>query len=299
MSRNKIKPDMDKDKKNILQMDVKDIFNIYILNSDVSPKVLVMILVGLVGVVVYGYFGIYPKYLDYRESKLRVDHAQKQLSGYQAKLDEMPELQEKLDVLTNEAKIKSKTLSHNMEDGLFLIGLDKRMRSLDINLIDYSIKNIVNYPDFYAIPMSLNVEGDYRKVRELITYLEEQENVTQVMDYSMTAKKTEEKKEVAKKVYWTRDDRKYHIDKTCPEMVPGDVLYGTSAQSGGRNADPKCVGDVSNTVEVEVTSKARGNISANIQFLVYSSEKDILKLDTDKPQDWKSGKYNPFQDTLR
>lgn len=290
--------DTNKDKKSILQMDVKDIFNKDFLRSDVSPKTLIVIILGVVGLIAYGYFGIYPKYIQYKNSELRVANAQKELNGYQEKLDEMPILQEKLRSLTDEANEKSKSLSHDMEDGLFLIGLDKTVRSLGINLKDYTIQNIVNYPDFYAIPMSINVEGDYRKVRDLISYLEEQENVTQVMDYSMVAKKTEEKKEINKRVYWTRQDKHYHLDKTCQDMVPGDVLYGTASQSGGRTPDPKCVGNASNTVEVEVISKAKGDISANIQFIVYSSDKDMLKLKTDQPQNWKPGKYNPFQDTV-
>lgn len=200
--------------------------------------------------------------------------------------------------MEKEIGVKSRKLSYDMEDGLFIIGLDKMIRELDIILKDYSIGDIAEYEKFYGIPMTLNIEGDYRRVRELIYFIEEQKNITQVMEYSINTKKTESKKEISKRVYWTRNDTNYHLNKTCPSMIGGDVLYGTPAQSGGRKPDSECVGDISNTIDVEITSDAKGDVSANINFIIYSSENNNIKLETDKPESWKPGKYNPFQDTL-
>ncbi|HSQ88643.1 type 4a pilus biogenesis protein PilO [Romboutsia sp.] len=298
MSKDKNNIDEVKEKKNISQMDVNNLFKRDILKQNISPKSAAIIIGVLVGIAVYGYLFVYPKFMEYKTTKSNLENVQSELLEYQQKLDKIPMLQERLDALTKEAKIKSKRLSHDMEDGLFLIGLDKVIRDLGIRLINYTIEDSVDYDNFYAIPMSLSVEGDYRRVRELIYYLENQKNITQVMNYSMATKMTETKKEINKRVYWTRGDTYYHLDKSCPSMVKGDILYGTPAQSGARKPDPDCVEDISNTIEVQVTSKASGDVSANIKFIVYSSEKDIIKLDTDKPENWKSGKYNPFEDTL-
>ena len=287
-----------KGKKSILETDIKDLFNDDIFKKEVSTKG-IFISIGVVLVLgLYGYFLIYPKFNEFSASKDNLESAISELNKYQQELEELPIKKERLDDLTKEAKIKSQKLSHDMEDGLFLIGLDKIIKSLDIRLLSYQISDSVDYTNFYAIPMSLSVEGDYRRVRELVDYLEEQKNITQVMDYSMSAKMTEIKNETSKRVYWTREDTKYHLDKGCSSMPEGNVLYGTSSQSGGRQPDPDCVGDISNTIEVQVTSNASGDISANINFIVYSSDKDIIKLDTDNPSTWKPGKYNPFQDTL-
>ncbi|MEG2246100.1 MAG: hypothetical protein RR942_16995 [Romboutsia sp.] len=98
-------------------------------------------------------------------------------------------------------------------------------------------------------------------------------------------------------VYWTRNDTNY-LDKRCSTMVEGDVLYGTSSKSGGRKLDQNCVGDISNTIDVKVISKASGDISATINFIVYSSDKYRIKLETDNLSTWKPGKYNPFQNTI-
>lgn len=287
-----------KEKKSILQMDVKDLFKSYILKMEISPKVAFISIAVLVGIGLYGYFMVYPKYIKYKSTVANLENVQSELLQYQQRMNEIPILEEKLSALTNESKIKSKKLSHDMEDGLFLIGLDKMINDLELTLKNYKIDEIVDYDKFYAIPMSIDIEGDYRRVRELIYFLEEQKNFTQVMDYSMNAKITETKKEVSKRIYWTRGDKHYHLDKSCTHMVEGEVLYGTPNQSGGRTPDPVCVGDISNTIDVEVTSSAKGDISANIKFIVYSSDKDIIKLETDNPETWKPGKYNPFQDTL-
>lgn len=287
-----------KEKKSIWQTDIKDLFKFGNSRNELGASGVLIIIGIILFLGVYGYFIIYPKFTEFVSSKSNLESAVDELNKYEKELEALPIKQDQLDNLTREARIKGQQLSHDMEDGLFLIGLDKFIRSLDIRLLNYQISDSIDYTNFYAIPMSLNVEGDYRRVRELIYYLEEQKNITQVMDYNMSAKMTESKKEITKRVYWTRGDSNYHLDKNCTKMIEGNVLYGTSTQSGGRNPDPDCVGDISNTIDVEVTSKAKGDVTANINFIVYSSDKDMIKLETDNPSSWKPGKYNPFQDTL-
>ncbi|MGL4911777.1 MAG: type 4a pilus biogenesis protein PilO [Romboutsia sp.] len=298
MNSDKNNIDEKKEQKSIWQMDVKDLFKSDALKKDISPKgaiisICILCLIGL-----YGYFIVYPKFNEYNVALNNLESAQSELLKYQQKLEEMPILEKRFGELQKEANVKSRELSHDMEDGLFLIGLDNKMRSLGIKLKNYNIEDSIPYDNFYAIPMTLNIEGDYRRVRDLIYFLEEQENITQVMDYSMNTKMTEIKKEISKRVYWTRGDSNYHLDKTCPDMVEGDILFGIPAQSGGRKPDSECVGDIANTIDVEITSTANGDVTASIRFIVYSSDNDIMKLETDKPENWKPGKYNPFQDTL-
>lgn len=49
----------------------------------------------------------------------------------------------------------------------------------------------------------------------------------------------------------------------------------------------------------DIYTDIKGDISAKIQFIAYNWERDILKFDTGKSQDWKSEEYNPFQYTLK
>ena len=76
----------------------------------------------------------YPKYTEYKSTVSNLEAAQGELLQYKQRMDEIPLLEEKLSDLTREAKVKSKKLSHDMEDGLFLIGLDKMINDLEITL---------------------------------------------------------------------------------------------------------------------------------------------------------------------
>lgn len=298
MNSEKVKVEEPKEKKSIWQTDVKDLFKSDALKKDINPKsaIIVVGILALVGL--YGYFIVYPKFNEYQVASRNLETSQGELSQYQKKLEELPILKKKYEALEEEAQIKSKELSHDMEDGLFLIGLDKMIKTLEITLKNYSIDEIVKYDNFYGIPMTLNVEGDYRRIRELIYFLENQKNITQVMDYNMNTKITESTVETAKRVYWTRGDSNYHLDRACSNMVPGEVLWNTAKLSGGRKPDSQCVGDVSNTIDVETTTTAHGEVYSSIKFIVYSSGNDAIQLDTDNPGEWTPGKYNPFQDTL-
>lgn len=298
MNNDKNNIDEVKEKKSIWQTDIKDLFKRDSIKKDMSTKGIIIVICTVALLGVYSYFIVYPKFNEYKVSSNNLETAQSELLQYKQRLEEMPILKERYSDLEREAEVKSKGLKHDMEDGLFLIGLDKMIRTLEITLKSYNIEESVSYDNFYAIPMSINVEGDYRRVRELIYFLENQKNITQVMDYSMNTKMTESKTETTKRVYWTRADSNYHLDKACPSMLEGEVLWGTPKQSGNRNPDSECVGDISNTIDIEVTSTAKGDVSTSIKFIVYSSDKNIMRLDTDNPAEWTPGKYNPFQDTL-
>ena len=133
---NNDKLDEEKEKKNILQMDVKDLFKSDILKQDISPKMALIVIGILLTIGLYGYFIIYPKYTEYKSTVSNLEAAQGELLQYKQRMDEIPLLEEKLSDLTREAKVKSKKLSHDMEDGLFLIGLDKMIMFIFISPIN-------------------------------------------------------------------------------------------------------------------------------------------------------------------
>ena len=90
----------------------------------------------LIGVFAYGFVFVYPKYSEYKATKESVNVANTELLGYKEKLIRMPELEESLSAAKRKLVVKSRTLNHDMMDGLFLIGLDKQLKSLDVNLVE-------------------------------------------------------------------------------------------------------------------------------------------------------------------
>ena len=237
----------------------------------------------------------------------------------QSKINEMPIKEEKLDSLNREIKVKSRMLSHNMEDGMFLIGLSNLMEDVSVDLVEYSMEEPIPYETFYAIPTTISVRGDYRHIREIMYYMEEQKNMTQILDYNMETYIPEEKKEETtnnnqstitpdKTVYWTNSGTAYHKENCTvleEEKVTNkeNVSVGAPSLSGKSLACQVCKPYTESQVNINpkevVKPKSNGTIEATFKFMMYSSDNPIIELDNDNPSEWKPGKYNPFATTSR
>lgn len=291
-----------------------------ILKREVSTKEALIAIGVLILVFIYGFIFIYPKYSEYKATKQNVDTAKTELSSYQGKLDNMPQLEKDLSVAKNDLVEKSRKLNHDMMDGLFLIGLDKQLKSTGVNLVEYTPEEPIKYDTFYAIPTTISLRGNYKNVREIMYYLEEQKNITQILDYSMDSyiepqrenvsgsQSNEFKKQPVNidKVYWTLDNHTYHSTDSCPNLKnsTGVLVSGPLKESEKTVADTTCVASGSdvannNNVSTQVTSspKAKGDVTATFKFIMYTSEDPKLELDVDDPNKWKPGKYNPFVQT--
>lgn len=292
-----------------------------ILQKELSVKEVLAVL-GICGVIgVYGYFFVYPGYQEYKLAADNLEGINTQIVEYENRMSEMPALQEKLSSLQSEVKVKSRMLAHNMEDGMFMIGLSKVMDGVSVDLVDYSVDDVVPYETFYAIPTSITVRGDYRHVREVMYYLEEQKNMTQILDYSMETYIPEESSQNStsntatttitadSQVYWTRTSSAYHksvctVLELEKDANGGEFSSGTSSDSGITSACQVCKpyteSIVSSQTEVENTSpKSTGLVEATFKFIMYSSENTTIELDNDDASTWKPGKYNPFTTTTR
>ncbi|MGL6104665.1 hypothetical protein [Romboutsia sp.] len=290
-----------------------------ILQRDLNTKEM-LVAIGICGVVfAYGYMCIYPQYKDYQSKVSTLKGINAEITKYEDGISELPIKKEKLDNLNKEIKIKSRMLSHNMEDGMFLIGLSKLMKEVNVDLLDYSMDEVVPYETFYAIPTSISVRGDYRHVREIMYYLEEQKNMTQTLDYSMTTyiPKEEENKSNSNNdsviipdsiVYWTTKGLSYHKEG-CTILEEEKVLSGykyssgSATQSGKNTACQVCkpyTTQISNQPQEEPEKpKSNGTVEATFKFIMYSSENPVLDLENDDSSKWKPGKYNPFTTTSR
>ena len=288
-----------------------------ILQKELNTKE-ILIGLGITGVVLaYGFLSVYPKYTQLQSAKSELEGIQSEVSLYEAKMSSMPQLEDKLNSLNRELDIKSKILSHNMEDGMFLIGLSKLMDDVYVDLVDYSMEDKIMYESFYAIPTTLTVRGDYRNVREIMYYLEEQKNMTQILDYSMKTH-IEETTETStsdvttklvpdSNVYWTESGAAYHkescsILETEKSANDGNVKEGESSISGKNTACQVCKPYTEETVSESTTStesfKAKGQVEATFKFMMYSSDNPTLELENDDSSTWKPGKYNPFTSTI-
>lgn len=291
-----------------------------ILQKELSTKE-VLTGLGIFGaVLVYGFVFIYPKYQEYKSIASTLNSVETEITQYENRISEMPMLQEKLDDLDRELKVKSKKLSHNMEDGMFLIGLSKLMDDVSVDLIEYSMEESIPYDTFYAIPTTVSVRGDYRHIREIMYYLEEQKNMTQILDYTMQTyipeeNNTENTNNVTTSivpdahVYWTESGVAYHKQECTvleEEKVAntGKYLEGAPSASNKNAACQVCKPYTEVKVNQPQTTtttkpKSKGEIEATFKFIMYSSDNPRLELENDDASKWKPGKYNPFTTTSR
>ena len=286
--------------KNFLKMDVKDI-----LKTDISIKnILIMVCIGL-GVVFYGYFGLYPKYKEYIDTTKKLKSAQSKLASYQDEIIQMPRLKDKLSILNSELNIKKNKLSHDMEDGLFLIGLNKKMEEHNITLLNYEIEEAKNYNSFYAVPTTITLRGNYRDVRDLMSYLEQQENTTQVLDFNMKEYIDKDNTQFVnnsinltqdRTVYWIQDESKYHLNKDCSLISKEQpLLEGKLLDNSKENiCNPCLLNESINNIQSNPQLKSTGIVESKFKFIMYSKENPTMHLDTVKPWSWRVGKFNPF-----
>lgn len=301
-----------------------------ILQKDLNFKETMLVL-GIVGlVVVYVMVFVYPGYSEYKASLNNLKQIETQINTYQSQIDNMPTLESQLANLTEEVKAKSKMLSHNMEDGMFLIGLSKIMDGVNVDLVGYTVEDPKPYNTFYAIPTTIEVRGNYNSIREVMEYLEQQKNMTQILDYSMETYIEEEKTEsttqqnsstngtivtnIYDKIGWTLNGNSYH-EVNCPTLLEEAKAFGGSfmqaAPPAGYTAADDCnpvIGTVTSqdstsnesaSGETTESPKSKGDIVANFKFIMYSSENPNIELKNDDFTTWKPGKWNPFKTTTR
>ena len=296
------------------------------LQKELNTKEIIMGLGIASAIFAYGFVSIYPKYTQLQSAKTELEGINTNIELYEAKLSTMPELEDKLQNLEREMKVKSRMLSHNMEDGMFLIGLSKMMDGVYVDLVDYTMEEAIPYESFYAIPTTITVRGDYKHVREVMYYLEEQKNMTQILDYNMKTYMEEETSETSSNsvantttklvpdshVHWTEAGAAYH--KAECEVLAGDksvegavAKEGDPATSGKNTACQVCkpyseqqvTEQVQTQTQTTTKPKAKGDIEATFKFMMYSSDNPVLELEKDNPNNWKPGKYNPFKTTSR
>lgn len=289
-----------------------------ILQKELNAKEVLAVL-GVAGAIaVYGFVFIYPKYTDFKLANDNLSNIESQIKEYEDRINEMPNLQSNLDSLTSELNVKSRKLAHNMEDGMFLIGLSKIMDNYSVDLVSYAVEEAIPYETFYAIPTAIEVRGDYRNVREIMYYMESQKNMTQILDYSMENYIEEKESDVNTNVaatklmdsvvYWTDSESTVFHKEYCGilhnEIAEGRKLSSGAYVSSGKVGPcevckPYTINTVSNQPEVVENPRATGEVVATFKFVMYSADNPTLDLNNDDASKWGPGKYNPFKTTSR
>jgi Tfp pilus assembly protein PilO len=298
-----------------------------ILQKELNTKEVLLVLGIVTLIVIYGAVFIYPRYAEYKAYATILEQIENQISTYKGRINELPQLESKLNNLTKEIEVKSKILSYNMEDGMFLIGLSKLMDAVNVDLVEYYVEESKSYHAFYAIPTTIKVRGNYKNVREVMNYLEQQNNITQILDYNMETYIDEEESDTANvsslnssvttndlsysDIGWTLNSNLYH-NKDCSILEEEAQQFGGSFIQAAPPNNYKACSDCKpilstktsqgnivqeSSIDNNEVPKAKGDIIAKFSFIMYSSENPKIELDNDDFTTWNPGKWNPFTTT--
>ena len=286
-----------------------------ILKKELSMKDVFIVIAVILSVIIYIFIFIYPKYDDFIAAKKELKNLEFYKNTFEERINEMSVLQETLDNLIEERDSKSRQLAYNMEDGMFLIGLSKKLQEYNVELINYTIEDTIQYNSFYAIPTNIELKGDYKNVRAIIDYMQNQKNITQILDYNITAYIEENSNEEATNesiiidsvVYWIDDseDNLYHkidCDILKDEIInsDGEISHGSHIDSNKENpcevCKPYTINEEATQIDISIPIST-GNVLATFKFIMYSSNNPTLDLNNDESSTWEPGKFNPFTTT--
>ena len=279
-----------------------------ILQKDLNLKE-ILIITGIFGIVIT-YIGVFllPRYNEYKNTVSQLKEIEQNITNYESEISTLSILKKQLSSIENEIENERKKLSYNMEDGMFLVGLSNLINSLDVDLVSYTVDDTISYSNFYAIPTTIEVRGNYNYIRRIMSYLEEQKNTTQILDYSMETyidedatntqqTETQSSAEIVSDsvVYWTNSGSMYH-KQVCSilnleQTNSGEAVQsGTADESGKSSPCETCkpYTTVSSSVQqVENTDpKATGDIVARFKFIMYSTENPKYGLGIEDYNDW-------------
>ena len=292
-----------------------------ILQKELNLKETLLV-IGIFGILI-GYIVVFllPKYNECKNTISKLREIDQNISSYESKISTLSILEKQLSTIEKEIEYEKKQLSHNMEDGMFLVGLSNIINSLDVDLVSYIMEDTISYGEFYAIPTTIEVRGNYNYIRHIMSYLEQQKNTTQILDYSMETYIDEDKTDTQEietqssietvtdsVVYWTDSGSMYH-KQVCSilnleQQSSGDAIQsGTANESGKTSPCETCKPYTTLSAEVEMVEKtepkATGDITARFKFIMYSTENPKFGLNIEDYNEWQPGKYNPFTSTTR
>ena len=286
-----------------------------ILQKELNKKEILLAIVVILIAGLYGYMIVYPKYIEYKSIYNELSKVESEIKSHEEEIFLYPHRETKLKRLTSTLDIKTRKLDHNMEDGIFLMGLSDFMDRVSVDLLGYNIGEVINYEKFYAIPTTLTIRGDYEQVREVMNYIETQSNMTQILDYNIESYiETQEEKVVVEKekviddvVYWVNNGESYHeygcgLFQEAKEEYDNDFNKGSHEKSGINDACEVCkpytIVETEHVVE-QAPPKANGKVTATYEYIMYSSNDPTSELEDINPNTWNSGKDNPFVDTVK
>ncbi|MGQ9558203.1 MAG: type II secretion system protein GspM [Desulfurispora sp.] len=155
--------------------------------ANVSLKKLLLILCFFLAAAAFYYFQLAPLRQHLQELQQQVEQKKAQLSALRSRTARANQAQQELQQARLDWQNTSGVLQTRMDDGLFLVQFGQQLRQQQVQLNKLTPGAILDLNFMLCLPLSLEMQGLYPHVLEIINYLENASNLTSLSQLSFMA----------------------------------------------------------------------------------------------------------------
>lgn len=163
------------------------------MKLEITPrdKKIVTYLLPVLIIGVFSWYFLFPQVREYVSTKKAISETREnivQLNAANKRMEKGLQSQEETRVQHAAA---SKKFSHIMQDGLFIVNLDRKLVAENVGLTVFRPMDIQDKEFYYILPVEVVLKGDYNSIIAVIDFLENQANLTELREIAFEAVKPE------------------------------------------------------------------------------------------------------------
>lgn len=163
------------------------------MKLEVTPrdkKILTYLLPVLVLAILFWYF-LFPQVKDYLATQKAISQAEENITQLRAANKQMEQELQSLEETQKQLTETSKKFSANMQDGLFIVNLSRKLVAESVGLAVFRPLEIQDKEFYYILPVEVELKGDYNRIITVIDFLENQANLTELREIGFESEKPE------------------------------------------------------------------------------------------------------------
>ncbi len=222
---------------------------------------------GIIGaLVLYGYYLLVPVFNTYWDTQNSIRDMRVEALQIRQNEKKVAEAEEKLKQLEEERLSFAKKLRFDMEDGLFMVKFFTQLKREGAVLNEFTPGTVAENKNYVVLPIHLSLKGEYRSIKKVMEYLENNDNHTRLKGLSLSATKEKEGGQAPQPA----------VQKTpAKPTTPQDLLNQLKLQE-------------------QLAAPIGASITAEMDFEIYSLPTPEAKLAIEGIQGWRAGTDNPF-----
>lgn len=163
------------------------------MKLEVTPrdkKILTYLLPVLLLVTLCGYF-LFPQVKEYLATKKAISEVKENITQLRASNMKTEKDLQSLEETKKQLTETGKKFSANMQDGLFIVSLSRKLVAENVVLAVFRPLEILDKEFYYILPVEVELKGDYNRTITVIDFLENQANLTELREIGFESEEPE------------------------------------------------------------------------------------------------------------